>query len=481
MIKNERQYRTTKSQITELSQSLTEALQNAVGDPRLRRAEEDGLRSLIKELQGQVEEYEALIAGERPVLVLESFDELPQALIKARIASGLSQKNLADRLGLKMQQIQRYEATDYATASLDRLQDVVRALGIQIREEIILPKANLSFDRLLARLHRAGLDGEFVLDRLIPRTLRARLEDENDPGDPNALVLLVASAVGRIFHWTPAAIFGPGKLQLDMGVVAGTRYKTSSRVDEQKTSAYTVYAHYLALLVLEATATIPTKPIPQDPGTFREAIISTYGSLTFEHALRYTWSLGIPVLPLTDAGAFHGACWRVEGRNVIVLKQSVRSSARWLFDLVHEVKHAGDHPEQRTHAVIEGNEQAKERVDSEEERAASEFAGDVALDGRAVALAQRCVDAAQNSVERLKRVVPEVAAQEGVRTDALANYLAFRLSQQGISWWATANVLQTKRPDPWVLARDVLLEHLNLSVLNEADRALLLQALAEQA
>jgi transcriptional regulator with XRE-family HTH domain len=479
MIKNERQYRMTKAKIAELSQSLTEVLENTVGDPRLRRAEEDGLRSLIAELQDQVEEYEALIAGERPVLVLESFDELPQALIKARIASGLSQKDLAERLGLKMQQIQRYEATDYASASLERLQEVVRALGIQMREEVILPKANLSFDRLLIRLNRAGLDVKFVFERLIPRKLRARIEDENDPGDPNALVLQMASAIGRIFNWTPAAIFGPGQLQLDTSVVGGTRYKTASRVDEEKTSAYTVYAHYLALLVLDATAGLPRRPISTDPRAFRDAVIATHGSLTFEHVLRYVWSLGIPVLPLADAGAFHGACWRVDGRNVIVLKQSVRSPARWLFDLLHEVKHAADHPELLAHAVIEGNELVKERVDSEDEHAANQFADDTVLDGRAEALAQRCVEAAEGAVERLKRVVPQVAQEEGVRADVLANYLAFRLSLQGISWWPTANALQSAHPDPWAVARDVLLEHLNLSALNEADRALLLQGLAE--
>jgi hypothetical protein len=30
--------------------------------------------------------------------------------------------------------------------------------------------------------------------------------------------------------------------------------------------------------------------------------------------------MGIPVLPLSDRGAFHGATWRIQGRNVIVLK-----------------------------------------------------------------------------------------------------------------------------------------------------------------
>ena len=70
----------------------------------------------------------------------------------------------------------------------------------------------------------------------------------------------------------------------------------------------------------------------------RQAVLSTYGAITFEHTLRYVWSLGIPVLPLRDPGAFHGACWRIDGRNIIVLKQRTLSLARWLADLLHEVR-----------------------------------------------------------------------------------------------------------------------------------------------
>jgi transcriptional regulator with XRE-family HTH domain len=62
---------------------------------------------------------------------------LPRTLIQARIAAGLSQKELARRLGLKEQQIQRYEATDYASAKLSRLRAVMHALGIELRMESV--------------------------------------------------------------------------------------------------------------------------------------------------------------------------------------------------------------------------------------------------------------------------------------------------------------------------------------------------------
>jgi len=68
------------------------------------------------------------------VLKAQSLSELPGILIKARIARGLSQRDLAETLGLKEQQIQRYESEEYATANLRRLAEVAEALRLNISE-----------------------------------------------------------------------------------------------------------------------------------------------------------------------------------------------------------------------------------------------------------------------------------------------------------------------------------------------------------
>jgi hypothetical protein len=210
--------------------------------------------------------------------------------------------------------------------------------------------------------------------------------------------------------------------------------------------------------------------------------VSTYGSLTFKNALHYVWSLGVPVLPLNDSGAFHGAFWRVEGRNVIVLKQPTKSAARWLSDLLHELWHAAQEPELYERTVIEESETAQERRESPEEKTATRFAGHIVLGGRAEELVKLCEEEAGESIERLKRVVPLVAARENVSVGALANYIAFRLSLQGENWWGTATNLQaqdTDYTDPWQTARDYLLERANFGQLNEVDRNLLLRSLSE--
>ena len=45
-------------------------------------------------------------------------------------------EELAARLGVKPQQIQRYEASDYQTASFARLREIARLLGLDVRERV---------------------------------------------------------------------------------------------------------------------------------------------------------------------------------------------------------------------------------------------------------------------------------------------------------------------------------------------------------
>ena len=479
MIKNERQYRITKAQMKKFEGALAKLAQNQDENihPLLQKAHQDALRSQYDELRMQLEEYDALVEGKRDVLERLSLTDLPRALIQARIARGLSQKDLAHRLGLKEQQIQRYEANEYATANLERLKEIVEALGIEIQKDLFLSSDRLSLNKIFSRMKKIGFEKEFIFSRLLPRNLVAYIEQENEKSQTGNVPLQVATAIARVFGWSPTLIFGSRPLMMDSAIAGVGRFKTPVYAEETKLSAYTMFAHVLGLYLLDTTLNLKPQKVTTDGLKAREEILSSYGSVTFENVLRYVWGLGIPVLPLRDPGAFHGACWRIEHRNVVVLKQSTDSLARWLFDLLHELGHAGEDPDSEEYAMVETN--PIERQDSDEEAAANDFADDVMLAGRAEELAEKCVKAAKGKIEWLKRAVPDVAKKEGVEADALANYMAYRLSLQQEDWWGTANNLQKTDPLPWVTARDILLEHVNLSYLNEFDRDLLMRAIGD--
>jgi len=137
MISNQRQYNVTKGQITRLENALNASkAAKARMAPRVYTAMVAGIQSQIDELKGQLREYEEL--EKATALDLRSAEELPDVLIRARVARGYTQKDLAERLKLKPQQIQKYEATRYRSASLNRVLEVMKALGLDLQAKIPL-------------------------------------------------------------------------------------------------------------------------------------------------------------------------------------------------------------------------------------------------------------------------------------------------------------------------------------------------------
>ena len=132
MITNERQYRITRNKASKFERALeefdAERREDAGVHPRLVEAERKAMEAQLADLRGELEVYEQLKSGISDVVVV-SIDGLAEGLINARIAAGLSQRDLAERLELRPQQIQRYEAEGYKTASYKRLLEVAHELG----------------------------------------------------------------------------------------------------------------------------------------------------------------------------------------------------------------------------------------------------------------------------------------------------------------------------------------------------------------
>jgi len=139
MITNERQYRITKGWLKkfEASAALNEKSEPPLDvHPRIHQAATDALASEAEALRDQLREYERLRAGRVKQRTLPSLNELPKAIIEARIAAHVTQQGLAHHLGVAEQQVQRWEANDYAGVSIQRLQQVADALGAKISEKV---------------------------------------------------------------------------------------------------------------------------------------------------------------------------------------------------------------------------------------------------------------------------------------------------------------------------------------------------------
>jgi DNA-binding XRE family transcriptional regulator len=139
MITNERQYRIAKAQLARFEQALAQqaAAPPSPGvHPRIHEAMQDATASELAELGAQLARYEELRSGQVAKRTLQSLREFPIALIEARIAARLTQRELAQRLGVAEQQVQRWEANRYAGVGVDGLQDIADALGLQLLETV---------------------------------------------------------------------------------------------------------------------------------------------------------------------------------------------------------------------------------------------------------------------------------------------------------------------------------------------------------
>ena len=130
MIQNDHQYRVTQTKLRDLEQSLSNLDSNRGNlTERLLKAEKKGIQVLIDRLSAEIAEYDNL-KQHKTAIEIASIDELALGLIKARIALGMTQKELAAKIGVQEQQIQRYEDNQYASASLTRLTEISHALEI---------------------------------------------------------------------------------------------------------------------------------------------------------------------------------------------------------------------------------------------------------------------------------------------------------------------------------------------------------------
>jgi HTH-type transcriptional regulator/antitoxin HigA len=145
MIRNDKEYRHSKEQLSELEtelQKLSEGRHLAERDEVASSAVIDALRMQIEDLEREISEYEDLKEGRLLSFGAENLDSLGELLTKARIAHGLTQAELGEHLGMTQQQVQRYERDGWQKISLWRLAEAADALGLDMSIRARLPASN---------------------------------------------------------------------------------------------------------------------------------------------------------------------------------------------------------------------------------------------------------------------------------------------------------------------------------------------------
>jgi HTH-type transcriptional regulator/antitoxin HigA len=142
MITNERQYKITRAQAQKFLDAINaydlEAVVSEGTHPKIAQAQLDQMKSEYEIFIDQLNAYDELSSGKFKDFGETTFEELPTLLIKARIARVWTQKELAERLNIKQQQVQRYESELYSSCKYSTLVKTAKVLGLVIKENATL-------------------------------------------------------------------------------------------------------------------------------------------------------------------------------------------------------------------------------------------------------------------------------------------------------------------------------------------------------
>ncbi|MCX6633488.1 MAG: helix-turn-helix domain-containing protein [Acidobacteria bacterium] len=129
MIKSDAQKERTLAQIEGFRKALAKVEEEASG--KRSKAIRESYASMIRQLEDELHEYDQLKSGELALPHIERLDQVAPFIARIRIAKGVSQTELARRLGVSKQVISRYEENEYQTVAVARLQEILDAIGVK--------------------------------------------------------------------------------------------------------------------------------------------------------------------------------------------------------------------------------------------------------------------------------------------------------------------------------------------------------------
>ena len=127
MIKSEQQLSAARLKLA--------ALVKAMGE----QADAEGAASLAElasDVRQEIIDYTSARSGAVTAFSVKSLDDLGPAVIRARVAVGMSQKDVADRLGVSEQQVSKDEAREYQAAGVAKVAEVLDVLNYDLVGEV---------------------------------------------------------------------------------------------------------------------------------------------------------------------------------------------------------------------------------------------------------------------------------------------------------------------------------------------------------
>ena len=273
-------------------------------------------------------------------------------LIVARIAKGLSQRDLAWRLGLKEQQVQRYESDRYSTISLKNYSKIAALLGVQLKATITELKDLRGLGRMIEDVSKAD----------IKRILKHGREYGWFPDDADEEVLRRFIAENRITYGSPS-LLRTGlnvKDHTEDILLHAWRARVASRAQEIITETK---PRFSPLDLSWLSSLVKLSALSDGPARAREFLL--------EHGIVLIAERQIPGLAI-DGAAF------LEG-DIPIIGMTLRKDTldNFWFTLLHETAHAILH--YRTGLAVGFFDQSEAASLDEQEAEADAFASNMLI------------------------------------------------------------------------------------------------------
>lgn len=132
MIKNEKQYRISKKLLNDIIENIADLQKDTTQHPLKIKLLLASALNMQKEIEQDILLYETLKKDRIGLLKERLFSDLPSLLTEYKIKSGLTQKEFAAQLGIKEQQLQRYEADNFRSVTFKNLLRFLDAVGLEV-------------------------------------------------------------------------------------------------------------------------------------------------------------------------------------------------------------------------------------------------------------------------------------------------------------------------------------------------------------
>ncbi|MEP6514261.1 MAG: hypothetical protein ABJA79_10345 [Parafilimonas sp.] len=144
MIKNEKQYKISKKRLAEVVEKINKIKSNTEASLK-QQLVLASIESFKTDLEKEIKDYDVLKLGKSTTLKERSISELPRMIIEYKILNNLTHREFSQLLGLKEQQLQRYESENFKTVSFQNLIKFINRidLDLKVRGTITKSKSKL--------------------------------------------------------------------------------------------------------------------------------------------------------------------------------------------------------------------------------------------------------------------------------------------------------------------------------------------------